>query len=375
METRRFTRSVVLVALTSLIAACLASFDDFEVVGGGDGDGDADSDGDVDGDGDADTDTDADSDADTDNPIDLGRPCLNPHLLVGLRSDSSSEAARVMRFNLAAGETPTSCRDVEALNEQLAFGRNLREVTSLPDGTEIVATATAVIGLDGEGFPDWRWQPWETRDFHQLQVFPVNLPSGLHIGLIHCDDYCNGWGWLGLVILDIAGNLVTAIDEEGLPEIYWGLAVAGPHPDGSANVVLGDESAAPHFFPITESTTEMSGEGTVLDANLDYDGLNYLLKIEVDLATGRLLEVYEHGIVLWQGSTDLRPLQCDECSDFLAAAFDPFGERSVYAVCTWDETRAESLVRVSDFGCDLLVDGTLHGDHTMVDVTLVRGEL
>jgi hypothetical protein len=372
MRSGPLSRQLVPLAFAVLSTACFANFDDFHIVG--DGDGDTDSDVDTDSDTDADTDTDADGDW-TDNPMDRGTPCNDPHLLVGLSAAGSSIPARLLRFNLSPDGPPTYCRETPVMTDQIAFGSDLQEVTALANGTEIVATAYAVLGLDTEGFPRWRWQRWEPSSFHDLKVFPIDIGGGSYIGVLHCDDYCSS-GLVCPAILDSGGNEVGYIDTS--PLFTWDLAAGAPHPTDLSRIVLANEFETPLVFTIDTDTTVLDDtDGVELAPHFDIDDVGYLQRLETDTVTRRIIAVYLHGIEIWRvgESVPTSVMTCNECEEYHAAAFDPHGEQSAYVVCTRVGESRPSLVRLSEFGCDQIVDGSAHANHEIVDVVLVHGAL
>lgn len=372
---RLWLRSALLwFAVAVVLGACFYSFDDFEIVGEGDGDSDADSDSDVDSDVDGDSDSDADGDVGN-NPMDRGIPCGDPHLLVALDAEQSSYVSRLLRYNLSTGVPPSLCRDARTVTDQRSFGYGMESVTALPDGTEIVAASNGVMALDSEGFPRWRWQRWDTRDFHKFEIFPINFASGPHIGVLYCDDYCSS-DLLGLVILDQHGNEVADVDTSAL--FTWDLVTGAPHPDGSARIILADTSETPMVFPVDESTTALDEpDGEELATAFELDGYGILRSMEVDTTRQRVVAVYQRGVEMWRlgAPIPLEPVTCEQCEEYHAAAIDPLSDTAVYALCTYVEERDPSLVRLSEFGCERVIDPSVYGNHQLVDVTLVRGSL
>ncbi len=374
---RPWLKSALLwIAVVVAFSACFYDFADFEIVGGGEGDGDGDVDGDTDTDVDSDTDVDADGDI-GDNPIDRGVACDNPHLLVALSAGQSSGLSRLLRFNLSTTVPPSLCRETPVMTDQPAWGSNLYSVIGLHDGAEVIAVSRSIIMLDDEGFPRWRWQRWDDADFGILRLFPVYLPTGEHIAALHCHIQCHYEDYGGPIILDRNGNEVTYINSEGVSS--WDLVAGAPYPDNSqSKIILADTGYPPLVFDVDESTTALDdSEGVVLADGLDLDGHGTLQDFISDPPTRRVIAVYRDGVVMWRlgEPVSLTPTTCAECEHYHAVAIDPNGEDSAYVVCTYFDERKPSLVRMSEFGCDRVIDPSVYGNHYVEDVTLVRGAI
>lgn len=312
------------------------------------------------------------------NPIDLGRSCNDPHLAIAVSSRSTSGPGRLLHFNLSEDAPPVECHESLIAKEQRAFGTGVNSVTSMPtDGSEVISVPYAVIALDSQGFPRWRWQPWDddASPYYYSDVFPLRIQGTWYIGVIHCDSYCYS-SYQGILVLDMDGTVVTHVDE--LPGFGSDLSAAGPNPDGTSTLVMEVDWDPLQVFSLTPTTTQISEEdGENLGSALGFfvSGIGNLYLLESDLYSERFLATYDDAVVPWR-SGDPMPtsgLSCDICESYDASAIDPYDDNAFYTLCEIGNNN--SLVRMTQQGCDVLVDGTTMSDFNMVDIALVRGTL
>lgn len=347
---------------------CLSDFDAFTVVDESDA-------------GQQDSDLDDGGIPDPDDPIELGRDCDDPHLAVALASTSGASPGRLLHFNVNGdGDgSLTECHESDLAREQSAFGSGVNAVAGLPDGREIISVEYAVLGLDGRGFPIWRWQLWdnEASDYSQSDVFPLRIAGGRYIGVLHCAGSCS-WGPTSMMILDEDGFEVHHIDE--LPRVGTTMAAAAPHPDGSERLVLASTYDPIEVVDLDTSTSDMSDRGTTdltSYGEFDIPDVGTLKNLESDTERGLLVLTYNDAVFVWHHDdpvpTPAQGLGCAELSSYISAAPAPASEDAVYAIASYDGSR--HLFRLDRSECLRVVDGTTLGSRPIVDVALVRGAL
>lgn len=343
---------------------CLSDFDAFSVVD----DSDA---------GQQDGDLDDGGIPDPDNPIQLGRDCENPHLAVALAS--SSDAAQLRHYNFNGDGTLEECHESDLAREQGAFGGGVNAVAMLPDGHEIIAVNYAVLGLDGRGFPIWRWQLWDNdaSNYDQTEIFPLRVAGSRYIGVLHCNGSCS-WGANAMMILDEDGFEVHHIDE--LPRVGTTMAAAAPHPDGSDRVVLASTYDPLEVHVLDTSTVDMSDwEGADLSefGEFDIPDVGSLESLESDVETGHLVLTYNNAVFVWHYDdpvpTPAQGLDCVSISSYKNSALDPTTDNAVYAVASGEG--GTHLYRLQGSECQVIIDATTLGSLRLTDVALVRGTL
>jgi hypothetical protein len=358
-----------------LASACLPDFHDFGILrdaGPGDtgpADGDADADEPVEDTGPP------DGGSDWNNPLVLGAPCDDPHLAVALTSSDSTSAGRLVRYNIQPGGEIDECHELPIAREQGAFGHGVTAITALPDGTQYLAVADAILALDDRGFPRWRWQPWESSGYDYADLFPLKVGGQWRVGVVHCDSPCYD-NYLGLLVLDSDGEQVAHVDD--LDSYATGLPSAAAHPDGGGQLVFESGFGPLRVFDITSSTTALDGEtADVLGggAGFNVPDVGNLDWLETDLETRTMIAVYTHAIVPWQAGQALPSsgMTCALCESYKAAAVDPLDDGAYFVIC--DTGSRDSLVHMRGGTCDLLVDGTTLTDHLLVDVAVIRASM
>lgn len=312
------------------------------------------------------------------NPLDLGRDCTDPHLAIAVRSRSTSGAGRLLHYNLSGDEPPVECHESPIAREQRAFGSGVNSVTSMPtDGSEVVSVPYAVMALDHRGFPRWRWQLFDddASPYYYSDVFPLRIQGTWYIGLMHCDSYCYA-DYQGLLVLDMDGSVVTHVTD--LPGFGSNLAAAGPNPDGTSTLVFEVDWEPLKVFSLTPTTTEIAEEdGENLGSALGFEvsGIGSLYLLESDIYSERFLATYADAVVPWHPSDPMPSSgrSCEICESYESSAIDPYDDNAFYTLCEIGNNN--SLVRMTEHGCDVLVDGTTMSDFNMVDIALVRGTL
>lgn len=308
-----------------------------------------------------------DAGAPIENPIDLGAPCPNPHLLVGTVSGSGD--ARVLRIDPTSG---AYCRASELLELQRAFGSRVSDVDWHPDTGEVLGLSDAVLALDEEGFPAWRYEPFDGMYFGAdwIAVFGGE-GAALRVAVAWSQSSS---GIDRMVLLDASGHATT--DEISPPFFAFGIAAA---PDGSGRLLVPTRSnEALDLHVVNDATTDLPDDGTplyVVDRTM-YDQYGSREHIATDQASGRVVIARTRGIEHWAlgESPPISAVTCTSmCETFSAAAIDPTDDRGAYAICSGSGER--HLVRVAPASCTMLIDGTALGSHTLTDVTLVRAPL
>ncbi len=360
--------SILVVALVALFMAsgCLPDFSVFDVI-------DSQSDGSPTDSGPTDSGP-TDSGPTPDHPIDLGRRCADPHLAVALSTNSTGESGRLRHYNINNDNGSLSeCHEADVAREQGAFGSGVNAVTGMPDGSEVIAVDYAILRLDDEGFPLWRWQLWDNdaSDYSQAEVFPVRIDEQWYIGVLHCDGYCSSVQ--GPLLLDLDGNAVTHVDDI---RAMYDLSAGAPHPDGSSRLLLTDGYGPVLAFSMSRSTTELDADvADTVSSGFDIDGHGTFSSLEVDVETQRMAATLRDGVALWSvgQAVPSAPMTCGGCTSYASAAIDPTDDHGAYIICSLDGQ--QSLLRMNLHTCEMMIDGSTLGQRRLVDVALVRGEL
>jgi hypothetical protein len=300
------------------------------------------------------------------NPIDLGEPCPDPHLLIGTVS-GSGQGARVMRVDPA---TRQLCRATEHLERLRAYGDRVSDVEWHRDTGELLGLYDAVLALDEQGFPAWRFEPFSDGYFRGDWVAAFGSPLRIAVA------YSEGSSSLShMALLDADGELVNY----ELEPPFFAFAIAAA-PDGSNRLLMpsraGDEL---DMYSVNDGSTtfpEASAIALYTVTRDMYDTYGNREHVSTDLATQRVVVARTTGIEHWSMG-DPAPTTAVECPSlcerFQAAAIDPADDRGAFAIC--HGASDTHLVRVSPSGCTMVIDGTSLGSHSLTDVTLVRDAL
>lgn len=301
----------------------------------------------------------------TPNPLDLGVQCPNPHLLVVMGSGSS---ARVLRIDPT---TRSACRPSPILERQPAFGQSIADVDWHPDTGAILGLEEAVLGLDAEGFPAWRHDPFGYGGVRGDWVAAFGSGASVRVAVAWTD----GWASLQKLRLLDANGFQTSADIS-LPS---GRDMIAAHPDGSGRILLapryGNTDIEIHTVGDATSALSAASATPLWTSAIDLDAGNRV-HLASDLSTRQLVITHQRGLAFWQvgGPAPSAVVDCPAyCASFHAAARDPAAEGAGYAICA-DAGGKRHLVHVSA-SCTLIVDGTSLGSHTMQDVALVRAAL
>lgn len=312
-----------------------------------------------------------DGGAETPNPIDLGEPCPNPHILVGTVVGTSS-SARLRRIDPS---TNAACRVSPILEEQRAFGFRIADVDWHPETGAVLGLDEAVLGLDAEGFPAWRHDPFDYGRFggDWVAVFGTGANARVAVAWVEGASGINK-----LRLLDTRG-----IQTSGDIEVQSAAAAIAPHPDGTARLVMPTRYGVTlDVYEPTDSTTSLGpGNATPLfpaDTEELTRSHGYRVHVASDVAMQRLVITHQYGLVFYQlgGAAPDTVYDCASyCESFHAAAPDPDSPDAAYAICQGAGSSKRHLVHVAPESCSLVIDGTSLGTHTLQDVTLVRAEL
>ncbi len=304
----------------------------------------------------------------TPNPIDLGVPCPNPHLLIGMVSGSSS-TARVLRVDPA---TRTACRTSALLELQSAFGSRIADVDWHPATGAILGLDEAVLGLDAGGFPVWRHDPFGYGGFGGDWVVVFGSGASARIAVAWTERSSS----LETLRLIDASGFATGAD---IP-LPWSRDLIAAHPDGSGRILLASKSGMDvEVYTVGDATTELTtaSASPLWTGAINLDA-GYRYHLASDLGTQRLVVTHQEGLAFWQvgGPAPTSVIQCPAyCSGFHAAASDPHADNAAYAICTDASGSGKRHLVHLAATCTLVVDGTSLGAHTMQDVALVRAAL
>lgn len=311
-----------------------------------------------------------DGGAETPNPIDLGAPCPDPHILVGMLA-GSSETARVLRIDPV---TDTPCRASAILERQRAFGSTVADVDWHAETGAVLGLSEAVLGLDAEGFPAWRHDPFEYGSLRGDWVAAFGSGADVRVAVA----WNRGSSTIDTLRLLDARGRETSADIE-LPV---GTALIAAHPDGSGRLLMPARwGAEVNAYAVTDATTALgSADASPLwTGGVDLPAsAGYRKHMASDVATGRLVVTHEDGLAFWQlgGAPPAGVVGCTSyCASFHAAAPDPSASDAAYAICAASDSSERHLVRVQGASCSLVIDGTALGTQTLQDVALVRAAL
>jgi hypothetical protein len=301
-------------------------------------------------------------------PVSFGTPCPNPHLLV---STIGGDPSRVIRFDASMH---SQCRASELLEVQRAFGTSIPSVEWHASVGEILGLESAVLALDDEGFPAWRYDPFDSEPFHGEWIAVLGEGQGLRIAI--------GWSERSssldaMLLLDAQGNPRSA----RITPPFFGFALA-PHPDGSGALLIPAAHGADiDVYTVSDASTMVHEDtamplwGTAAPDLPDVYGGR--VDVTADLESARLVIAHEHGIAHWRVGTAApsEAYDCPSlCSTFHAAAPDPNDGESAFAICG-GTSGSRHLVHVTPTGCSMVLDGTGLSPRTLQDVALVRAPL
>lgn len=299
------------------------------------------------------------------NPLDLGPPCPNPHVLVSTLG-GTSDTARLLRFDPGTG---ARCRDSALVETQRAFGYAIYDVDWHPDTGVVLGLADAVLGLDDEGFPAWRYARFGHDELRGewVAVFGRGADTRIAVAWTRSSSSIDR-----MRLLDASG-----VQTSGDIEPPFSSAMIAAQPDGSPGLLMptksGVEVAA---FALTDATTRLPDSGEPLwtageDLPQTYGPRAHL---DTDLETGRVVITHQQGVAFWtMGGPPPRTVYAcgSHCESFHAAAAGP--ERGAYAICLAGSER--HLVHLDESSCTLVLDGTSLGSQRLQDVKLVRAAL
>ncbi|HEY8432582.1 MAG TPA: hypothetical protein VIL20_29630 [Sandaracinaceae bacterium] len=301
------------------------------------------------------------------NPLDLGPPCPSPHLAIGTIG-LSGHTARLLRIDPG---THARCRTSELVETQRSFGNAIVDLEWHPETGALLGLEDAVLGLDAEGFPRWRYEPFSHAWFGGEWLAVIGSGPALRIVVAWGEYYSN---LDAMMLLDGSGHPTS-----GEIDPPFAGAMIAAHPDGRGELLL-PSRGAPNIdvYQVGDDATSLSDgsarplwEGEVPDLPRTYGSRTHLA---TDLATQRLVITHERGIAFWTvGSPPpSSAIACPEhCETFHASA--PHPSDGAYAICIASGTN--HLVHVRASGCELVIDGTSLGTHRMQDVALVRAPL
>lgn len=300
----------------------------------------------------------------TPNPLDLGAPCTNPHLLIATRGSSN---ARLLRWDIGAG---SYCREASVLEDARAYGPNIWDVDHHAEVGDILGLGNATLALDGEGFPGWRDQPFDDSSFAAGWVIGLGSGASLRVGAFWNERSTSSLEYGRLVDAD---GFVTN-ERFDLPFSAGGLVAA--HPSGDGRILLAFGGGPIRAFTVNDSTTALRDT----DAVELFPGMTPTFSdmhgsrrhMDSDLSTRRLAMTHQNGVLVWtEGSgppTDL--FTCAMCTDFGPAVAGPNDD--VFAICDGSASE-DHLVHVRRGGaCDILIDGSSILPHSLQDIALVR---
>ncbi|MCC7535530.1 MAG: hypothetical protein IT379_04930 [Deltaproteobacteria bacterium] len=303
-------------------------------------------------------------------PPPLGTPCTLPHVLVAAANSDYDSVGRVYRLNLP---DLSPCRETEVAQEHPAFGNELLSVASVPGGAELVGTSGAVLGLDADGFPLWRFQPEANLGYYPSRIVEVATESGWN--LLVLGTYMGEADLLHLV--SPTGFQRTMID------VSWSDDVGhiAAHPDGFGFLGAGDYGAV-EAHTLSDGTTMLDRGTEVLQIPRAADGeesFGSLLSLDVDREGRRVVYTWSRFVAQVPYDDPAAPITAfacgAPCSSFVDATYDPTDPTSLIALCNHTEGNAVHLVRVPSDGaspCYPYLDGMLIRPFRPVDLAIIR---
>jgi hypothetical protein len=305
------------------------------------------------------------------NPIDLGSPCPNPHLLLGA-SGGSETSAHVLRVDPASDSL---CRNGTPIVEQRAFGYAIRDVDWHAETGEVLGLDQSVLGLDEGGFPSWRYEPFAETYFggDWVAAFGSGANGRIAVAWAQSSSSIDQ-----MLLLDARGNPTNT----QIAPPFSGAMIAA-HPDGSGRLLIpssgGDNI---EVFSVSDATGPLGdGDATPLWPGTPpslYDTYGERVHIAPDVATHRLVITHSTGVALWQvgAPAPTTAVGCPSyCDGFQASAPDPNADDGVYAICDATSSSARHLVHIRSGSCSLVIDGTSLDHYVLQDVALVRAPL
>ena len=300
------------------------------------------------------------------NPIELGAPCPDPHLVIGT---VHSDDARLVRFDPASR---TTCRTSPLLEFAPDYGHAIRDVEWHRDTGLVLGTDDGILGIGPDGFPAWRFALFNYSQFDGDLVFTWGEGAATRIGVFWSD----GTSSIDRALfLDRNGNLVSTDNIE--PPFF--MRVGAGHPDGTARFI-GSSLAGENFvYDLPDSVTEFEDtrDGTPLfapDPNLS-SAFGNRAHLATDLVVGAMAMTHLNGVLRWTAGAPAPTSAhtCGMCTSYVAAVIGP--GNTLYAIC--HSATSERLVVQLDGGsaCSLLIDGSGFGSHTISDLTLVHSTL
>ena len=305
-----------------------------------------------------------DGGAGTPNPIELGAPCGDPHLLLATRTNTSDDA-RLLRWDVASN---AYCRAAPALERQRAFESEILDVDWHPETRDVLGLTNAVVGLDAQGFVGWRHQPFDDSTFRGSWVVALGSGPSLRVAAFWTERSSSSLEYGRL--LD-ANGFVT---NERFEMPFSHSRVVAAHPSGDGRILMA--SGGPIFaFTIgdgTERLRDADGEDLFPSMSPTFGEMGGTRRhLDTDLATRRVAMTHERGVFLWTlgGPAPTSMFTCPSfCETYSVAT--PGRDSEVFAICDGTD---DHLVRMSaGGGCDLLIDGMGLGSHSLQDVVLVR---
>jgi len=302
----------------------------------------------------------------TPNPIDLGAPCGDPHLLVATVTGTSGEA-RAIRWDVAAG---AYCRATPSLERQRAFGWAIRDVDWHPETGDLLGLDDAVVALDDQGFLGWRHQPFDDSAFSGSWVVALGSGPSLRVAAFWTERSSSSLEYGRL--LDANGFVTNERFE--MPFSHSRIVTAHPSGDGRLLIASGGPIFAISVGDGTERLREADGVDLFPGMSPSFNDLagsrNHL---DTDVATRRVSMAHDRGVLLWTlGDPPPSSLfTCPSlCESYEIATPGPGDE--VFSICDPPGSSDRHLVHMTRGSCELLIDGTSLGSHDLQDVTLVR---
>ncbi len=301
----------------------------------------------------------------TPNPIDLGTPCGDPHLLIATTTDTSG-GARLLRWDVGTGGY---CRSTPILEQQEGFGYRINDVDWHAQSGDVLGLNNAILGLDDAGFPAWRHQPFDETAFIAGWVLALPSPSGFRVAAFWAERSSSSLEFARLV--DVTG----APTNERVRLPFGAVRYVAAHPSGDGRVVMANQGPL-RAYPLNDGFESLSeADGVEMFPMLSPDFVDMAGRrnhLDTDLATGRLVMTHADGAFVWSDgapaptSTFSCPSFCEALSLGVAGPGD-----EVYAICE-PPSGPDHLVVMRAGSCDLLIDGTSLDRHRLQDLALVR---
>ena len=295
------------------------------------------------------------------NPIDLGPSCPDPHLVV---ATVDSSQARLIRYDLAARRT---CRTSPILELARDYGNAIRSVDYHPEGGLMIGTDDAVIAMGNDGFPRWRFEIFDDGTFAGESVFTWGAAAIRRTSVFWTPSSSSTHQML---FLDSEGALVSVDDIE----TPFFMSMGAAHPDGSVRFLGASTGGEIFVYQLSDSVTDFEDttDGTPLFSPDPGHTTTFGSRADLgaDLSLGALAITHVMGVLRWSEGAGVPTSAhtCAMCTRYQAAIPGP--GNLVYAVC--DGASDQLLVQMDGSGCEILIDGSGLGSHTISDIALVH---